>query len=117
MAWTLELKVERKEWIKNPLLRWNHGLELSGMNFRTALSRSHYPPLPPSGVNVRTYATADKANFTIDEFGKRMSFGSTFYLPFILYSTKFWRGWPSKLDEIETLMTRGFIAGVAEYDE
>lgn len=111
---SFSVSVTRKEWMQNPRIRLNAGLERAGINFRTGLSRAHYPPLPPSGDH-RTYQTADKANSNITDFGHIMEFGSTFYLPFLLWGTSRMAGWPGKQQELEKLMKAGFISGVKEY--
>jgi len=116
VGWSLSVQVKRKKWMKNPSLRWNAGLIEAGLNFRTGLSRGHYPPVPPSG-NVRTYQTADKAGARIVETGRVMEFGATFYLPFILYGTRKWEGWPGKRIELVDLMKLGFADGVRNYSE
>lgn len=108
------MKVTKKAWLDNPAIRWNQGLERAGLNFRTSLSRSHYPPLPPSGDH-RTYATAAKADFRITEFGRVMEFGSTFYLPFLLFGTRFMVGWPGKAGEIQDALSAGFKSGIIEF--
>lgn len=108
------MKVTKKPWLDHPEERWNKGLLYAGSNFRQGLQRDHYPPLPPSGVNVRTYMTADKAGSNVVEFGRQLDFGSTYYLAFILYGTSKWQGWPGKYEELIDLMRRGFAAGIAE---
>ncbi len=58
--------------------------------------------------------TADKASFNITIPGKEMVFGSTHYLPYLLF--KGGAGlWPGKREELVDLMKRGFISGVTEY--
>lgn len=113
--WEVNIQVTKKAWMDHPEDRWNAGLERAGMNFRTGLSRSHYPPVAAGGY-TRTYQTADQANFNITEPGRVMEFGSTFYLPFILYGTRKWEGWPGKMDELTDLMQRGFASGVKEFE-
>ena len=110
---SFHVKVTQAEWLKHPEARWNAGLVAAGLNFKQSVSRSHYPPLPVGGH--RTYATADKADFTIVETGRRMEFGSTFYFPFILGGTKKWEGWPGFGGDIVDAMIAGFIAGVRDY--
>lgn len=110
----IELNVTKKAWMSDPAIRWNAGLERGGFNFRTGLSRSHYPPLPPSGDH-RTYATAAKADYNIVEVGRVMEFGSTYYLPFLLFGTRHMVGWPGKAGELIDLLQSGFRSGVAEF--
>lgn len=115
MAWNAKITVTKKQWLSQPAERWNAGLMAAGMNFRTGLARSHYPPLAPSGWTGRRYGTADKADFRIEELGKVMSFGSTSYLPYILGGTKYWVGWPGKANELLTMMSDGFLYGIKNY--
>lgn len=112
--WDFKIETTRKNWIDDPRLRWNEGLNRAGFNFRTGLSRAHYPPIPPSGFH-RAFQTADKANFEITDVGVRMEFGATFYLAFLLYGTRFMMGWLGKEQELFDLMERGFRSGIAEY--
>lgn len=117
MTYKLSLDIHKAKWIDDPTMRWNLGLERAGFNFRQLLQRAHYPPLPPSGINVRTYQTADKASYKITVPGREMVFGSTFYLPFILDGTVKWEGWPGKKDELWQGMHDGFASGVRDYKE
>lgn len=114
MSWEVKFQVKKKEWLSNPVARWNRGLERAGFNFRQGLQRDRYPPIKPDSSSVRTYLTADKANFEITEYGHVMTFGSTFYLPFILYGTSKWEGWPGKYEELIELMQDGFRSAIVE---
>lgn len=109
------IAVSRKQWMQQPAIRWQAGLDAAGFNFRQGLQRAMYPPLPPSG-DRRQYQTADKAGWNVEEFGKSITFGSTYYLPFILDGTRKWEGWPGKWAELQDLMQRGFKAGVRDFN-
>lgn len=114
MSWTVNVTITKKQWLDHPEDRWNAGLDKAGFNFRQGLQRSHYPPLPPSGDH-RNYTTADKADYNITEPGKRMEFGSTFYLPFLLNGTRFMQGWPGMGQSLRDLLEAGFKAGIKDY--
>lgn len=113
MAWEVTWQTTKKPWMDHPDARWNAGLKAAGLNWRTGLSRSHYPPLR---TVKRTYATADKAGFRIVEEGHIMEFGSTAYLPFILNGTVKWEGWPGKKHGLISMMGKGFRAGIRNYE-
>lgn len=110
-----EFKIVEAEWMKNPKLRWNVGLNRAGFNFRAGLQRNHYPPIPPNSTYDRTYLTADKANWRIVRQGEEMVFGSTHYLPYLLFDGKRKALWPAKKAELLLLMKQGFISGIRDY--
>jgi hypothetical protein len=117
----IDFTVRKAKWLTDPNLRWNAGLEQAGLQFRQRLQRSNYPPPPPMSTYIRTGTTANKAGFKIyTEAGKlTMYFGSTFYLPYLLFGTPQWVGWTpwNKREEILEYMTAGFKKGVKEYKE
>lgn len=92
--------------------RWNNGLVRAGMAFHNQLSRTHYPPLPASGIDARTFTTAKKANFRIVEVGKEMDFGSTNYLPKLLRAEKPYQNWKEKKPQIIAAMKAAFAKGI-----
>lgn len=100
--------------MQEPTLRWNAGLERMGLAWRTSNSRSMYPPLTPSYPH-RTYQFADQSDYEIDDPGRHMTFGSTFYAPFILFGTSRWAGWPGHFERSLDMMRQAFIDGVVEY--
>lgn len=116
---SLDVEFNQKQWMKNPALRANAGLERAGFNWRVALSRSHYPPINPKSRYRRTYLTADKANFHITIPGKEMEFGSTWYTPFLIFPMRRTGRplWPGKREEVIDLLQKGFASGVREYQE
>lgn len=116
MAFSINITVTRKNWMSDPKLRWNAGLDRAGNAWRTSNARSTYPPIPPSG-DRRTNQFADQSDYEITEPGVSMNFGSTFYAPFILFGTRKWAGWPGHLDSSVDMMKDGFINGVREYQE
>lgn len=113
------MTVTKKKWVEHPELRWNEGLKRSGFNFRVGLSRSRYPAIPVGSTYRRTYLTAEKANFNITRPGREMVFGSTFYLPFLIFPMRRTGrpGWPGKREELLDLMSKGFQSGIREYQE
>lgn len=117
----LEFNVTKKQWLTNPNLRWKAGLEKAGLNFRQRLQRANYPPAPPLSTYIRTGTLANKAGFSIYESGGTitMYFGSTFYLPYLLYGTPSWVGWTpyGKKEEIVEAMKLGFQTGIIGYTE
>ena len=117
----VEFTVKKAAWLSNPNLRWKAGLEKAGLQFRQRLQRENYPPAPPLSTYVRTGTLANKAGFNIYEAGGSvtMFFGSTFYLPYLLYGTPQWVGWTpfGKREELLQYMTAGFKAGVKDYKE
>lgn len=114
MAWSVNFQVTRRDWLRDPKLRWNAGLQYAGLNFRQSLGRSHYPPVPPTPY-IRTYQLADRANFRIVEMGAVMEFGSTFYLPYVLQGTEKWQGWSGFLPDMTNSMRDGFAYGIRNY--
>jgi hypothetical protein len=117
----IEFTVNRANWLKNPNMRWRAGLDLAGLQFRQRLQRANYPPQPPMSTYIRTGTLANKANFKIYETGSSMTmmFGSTFYLPYLLYGTPRWVGWTpyQKKEEILQYMEAGFKEGIKNYKE
>ena len=118
---SITFTVTKQQWIANPRLRWKAGLEGAGIQFRQHLQRSYYPPPPPMTSYVRTGLTADKAGFQIEDNpdSLAMAFGSTFYLPYLLYGTQYWVGWTpwDKKGELLRYMIEGFKQGVKNYTE
>lgn len=116
-----EFSVKKAKWLANPNLRWQKGLEGAGLQFRQRLQRSNYPPAPPMSTYIRTGTTANKAGFNIYQAGGSLTmfFGSTEYLPYLLYGTDRWVGWTpwDKKGEILKYMEAGFKKGVKEYKE
>jgi hypothetical protein len=112
----LEFTVTKARWLDDPNLRWRAGAEAAGVQFRQRLQRENYPPPPPMSTYVRTGTLANKANFAVYEVGGSVIvfFGSTFYLPHLLYITPNWSG---KLPELLDYMQSGFIQGVRDYKE
>ncbi|HEY5911106.1 MAG TPA: hypothetical protein VJA21_10935 [Verrucomicrobiae bacterium] len=111
----IDITIREDDWLKHPAERWNAGLEKAGINFRQGLQRRHYPPAPAASRYVRTYMTADKANFKITEPGKVMEFGSVSYLQFLLVPTSTVAHWAGTKDKLVELMQSGFKNGVATY--
>jgi hypothetical protein len=112
----VEIEIRRAEWLKDPNLRWKAGLEGAGVQFRQRLQRQNYPPPPPMSWYVRTGLLADKAGFNVVEEGGNlvMYFGSTFYLPHLLYVTP---NWSDKYPELVQYMSEGFFQGIKDYHE
>lgn len=110
----IDFTINVKDWMRNPEKRWNAGLEGSGLQFRQRLQRQHYPPQPPLSHYIRTGTLANKAGFNIEDFGRVMVFGSTFYLPYLLDGPENWAG---KRDELFQYMVAGFKEGVKNYKE
>jgi hypothetical protein len=116
-VFSLQMKVVKKEWMDHPEKRWNEGLNRAGYNFRVMLSRPNYPPQHPGSRYIRTYLTADKANFNVVEPGKIMEFGSTHYLPYLLFDGMSHSAlWPGKKEEIIRAMKMGFKDGIVNYE-
>lgn len=118
----VDFQVKTAKWIKDPNLRWRAGLEGvqgAGMQFRQRLQIENYPPPPPMSTYVRTGTTAKKAGFRVIETGNTLTmvFGSTFYLPYLLYGTEHWAGWVGKKEEILQYMEAGFKQGIKDYKE
>jgi hypothetical protein len=117
----LEFTVNRAKWLKDPNLRWKAGLDEAGLQFRQRLQRSNYPPPPPLSTYIRTGTLADKAGFKtyVVSGQSTMYFGSTFYLPYLLFGTPQWVGWTpwDKLGEVLKAMQEGFKKGVRDYKE
>ena len=100
-----------------PALRWNAGLERSGLQFRNHLQIETYPPEPPLSTYIRTGSTAHKAGFTITEVGRSMDFGSTSYLKYLLMPARTVENWRGKREELIGAMSAGFKEGIKDYTE
>jgi len=109
---SFSFSVTQKYWMQHTENRWNNGLVRSGMAFHNGLSRTHYPPLPASGIDARTFTTAKKANFRIVVIGQEMEFGSTNYLPKLLRAEKPYQNWVKKKPEILAAMQKAFAKGI-----
>lgn len=112
---TIDLHVTKAEWLSHPAMRWNAGLEAAGLAFRQALQISQYPSAPPETSYIRTGHTASMANYNIEIFGQSMSFGSMYYLPYLLFGTSKWAGWPGKKEQITNDMTAAFKQGIVDF--
>ena len=115
MAVELSLSITKKQWFSQPALRWNAGLNQAGVNWRQHLQRAYYPPAPPNSRYVRTGATADRANYNINDEGKEMDLGSTSYTIFLLMPARTVVNWSGKKDEEKLAIEQGFRDGVANY--
>lgn len=114
---TIDISVSKAEWLSRPTERWNAGLEAAGLAFRQDLQIEKYPPAPAETSYIRTGHTAANAGFNITIVGQEMQFGSMFYLPYLLFGTTKWIGWPGKQDEIKSDMIAAFKEGVANFRE
>lgn len=115
----MQLTTKKASWLDNPSKRIDAGFVRAGFNFRQGLSRSQYPAVPPGSRYKRTYATADKANYQITIPGKEMKFGSTFYLPYLLFPSRKGRGplWSGKLEFLVKMMIAGFKSGFKDFKD
>lgn len=104
-------------WLQDPSIRWNAGLENAGLQFRQRLQRENYPPPPPLSTYVRTGTLANKAGFNITEIGKIAEVGSTFYLPYLIDLDGRPENWAGKRDELFQYIQAGFKEGVKNYQE
>lgn len=118
----MDFTVTKAKWLSNPNLRWRAGLEGfngvfgAGLEFRQGLQIQNYPPPPPMAWYVRTGTLAKKANFKVYEAGNTLTmfFGSTFYLPHLLWVAP---NWSTKEPELLQAMRTGFVAGIQAYKE
>ncbi len=113
-SFSLNIAVTKKPWMDNPKLRWDAGLQRCGQAWRTSNSPSYEPPINPSYDRTGTFGRS--SDFEITEMGTTMTFGSTFYAPFILFGTRKWEGWPGHMDNSVDMMAEGFRNGVRDYE-
>jgi hypothetical protein len=142
---SFEFNISRKPWIRNPVLRWDAGLQRAGIAWRNTLAS--YPPRE-SGCYSRTGTLRDKANFSITEVGREMNLLGVFYTRYALWGTGIYgpsgtailpkKGkylwfpcgdklirarqssgyiWEGKLEEAATAMKDELKKGIGEYDE
>jgi hypothetical protein len=63
---------------------------------------------------TRNFASKPAPSYVVTKTGRELTLYSMSYGQYVLTGTKFWAGWPGKLEEIKKAIESGFRKGLAQ---